>query len=464
MSGAKRDVNYSWHWYFRRKVADALKFQIPNGKRVLFLGNHFQDVVLELKAEKCVVYSTNENYLELDSLKSSSIEVHKINAFEDIEEEREFDYIVCFSALCETADINQLLSRIRQNLIPSSRLIVYQHNHLWMPLLRLGSLLRIKRRETYQNWLSIADIQSYLHAFGYEPVRTWRHTLVPAQIFGLGSLINFLFDLLPILDGLKFNQFVVGRLISNQSTSRERSLTICITVRNERDNIESIVQSLPVLTKNQEILFVEGHSTDGTAEEIVRVIGKYPDKNVRMMGQPGIGQGDAIRVGFKAATGDIIILYEGDGTCNPDDISYFYAAMCTNRYEFIQGSRFVYPLGTASMPRINQIGNMIFARWFSWFLQVHSTDVLSGIKAVSKSAFEDIYVNWGKLPVEDPFGDFELVFGASRQALRMGEIPITYKPREYGQSKTKVFHHGKLLMQLITFAYFQFRRLKMGNA
>jgi glycosyltransferase involved in cell wall biosynthesis len=183
----------------------------------------------------------------------------------------------------------------------------------------------------------------------------------------------------------------------------------------------------------------------------------YPDKHIRLLAQPGKGQGDAIRVGFAAARGDVIILYEGDGTSTPEDIHFFYDAICSGRFEFVEGSRFVYPFDNRSMPVLNKIGNILFARWFSWFLGQHTTDVLSGIKAISRKEYETIHVYWGFLGVDDPFGDFELLYGAFRFGMNFCEIPMNYRPRPYGVSKSQVLRHGLYLVRMALRGFWMFR-------
>lgn len=237
-----------------------------------------------------------------------------------------------------------------------------------------------------------------------------------------------------------------------------QSLTICLTVRDERDNIEKIVTSLPRLTDKQEILFVEGHSTDGTFEEIQRVMKKYPHKNIRLIKQMGIGQGDAIRIGFRRAKGEIIILYEGDGTSDPNDIKQFYDAIANEKYQFIEGNRFTYPNTLKAMSLTHRIGNWFFAKWFSLILKQPIHDVLSGIKAILKKDYDSLYETWGFSGITDPFGDFELLFGAIRLKLRIGELPIHYYPRSYGVSKTKTLAHGFMLLKMAILGSIYVRR------
>ncbi|MBT4122181.1 glycosyltransferase family 2 protein [bacterium] len=432
---------YKWHKYFWHQAISALSFLIPEGKNILFIGEY------------------NYDFLKNARPKSLDIVNKDIDTFVP---DKKYDYIIIFSVLGISENICDVLRNIKSGITSSTRVIIYQHNYLWMPFLKLGSLFRIKNKELNHNWLSVHDTNTYLKSFGYETIRTYKKTLWPTNILFFGNIINLISIIIPLFDIFKINQFIVARLLVKDE-SEEKSLTICITVRDEKENIEPIVKALPKVCQNQEILFVEGHSTDNTLEEIHRVKDVYSDKNIRVIGQPGIGQGDAIRVGFKDASGDVIILYEGDGTSEPDDIKYFYDAIASGRLEFIEGSRFVYPLSLKSMPLVNKLGNMVFANWFSWFLKSYMTDVLSGIKAISKESYQDIYNNWGSLNLHDPFGDFELLYGAARFNLKLGEIPMKYYPREYGETKTHVFKHGIKLFIFVLKGNFIFRHLKNYN-
>jgi len=311
----------------------------------------------------------------------------------------------------------------------------------------------------------LADLNACLTGLGFRKIRTFRQTICPVKFLLVGPLLNFLADLIPLFDLLKLDQFILARpgLELTQGAQAGKSLSIVLTVRDEKGNVEPIVRSLPQVCADQEIVFVEGHSTDGTAEEIERVAAAFPEKNIRLLRQPGQGQADAIRTGFRDSAKDILILYEGDGTSDPADIGYFYKAICSGRFDFVEGSRFIYPLDGGTMPLTNRIGNIFFAKWFSWFLGQHATDVLSGIKACSRREFALIDRFWGFLKTEDPFGDFELLYGAFRFGLNFCEIPIHYRPRPYGRSKTRVFRHGFYLLRMAARGYILFRRADAGR-
>ncbi len=450
---------HAWkqHRYYYGRIVSVLRFITSCKASILYLGdlNPFICSFLEKFEQACVVLKPGNDYIHHSSSKIKNF--HRIDEIQD----KRFDYIVCNCSLGESDDINRDLRSILELTDEKSRVIIYQYNYLWELLLKAGAFLNLKKREKTQNWLSLSDLSTYLISAGFKPVRLFRKTLCPVQLVLIGPVINFIATILPLFDFFKIDQFIIAKNDLIQST--DKNLTICLTVKNEKENIQPIVESLPILHPYQEILFVEGHSTDGTREEIERMIQLNPSKNIRLVVQSGKGQGDAIRIGFRQARGDVIILYEGDGTSDPGDIQYFYYAVCKGRAEFIEGSRFVYPLTVEKMPLINQLGNALFAKWFNWLLGQTFTDVLSGIKAVTKSGFLRIDETWDFLKTDDPFGDFDLLYGAARHGLLIGEIPMKYRPRTYGSSKTRVIRHGLTLLKLSLAGFWIFRNSFQGE-
>lgn len=417
-------MSHRFYYSINRKLLD---FLVPSDKMILFYGKNSFGF-----KRKNITFAKDNNYVP-----------HK-----------KYDYIILNGNLGYTNDVMQVLQSAYKASKPTSRLIIYQHNHLWQWILWFIESLGLKRKEGVQNWLSINDVSLYMSAAGFEKTRVFRRTIFPASLFGVGRIINLIFAILPILDFWKLDQYIIGRPITDR---RLNSLTICITVKNEKGNIEPIANFIPKIANNQEILFIEGHSTDGTRDEVKRVIKKYPKQNIRLIKQSGNGQGDAIKLGFSKAKGDVILLYEGDGTSDPRDLNYFYNALAEGRFEFVEGSRFVYPLDNKSMPAANKLGNMFFAKWFSFFLNQRATDVLSGIKGLLKEDFDLINKSWGFLGFNDPFGDFELLYGAVKNGLKIGEIPMRYYPRKYGKSKTNVLKHGTYLLKMALSGYLKFR-------
>ena len=328
---------------------------------------------------------------------------------------------------------------------------------LWRPIFRAAEWLHLKRRSAGQNWLSCGDIETFLTGAGFETVDIRCKLHCPKSLFGIGRVVNALASVVPFAGRLASTQFIIARPTPDPGASFGKSATIVLTTRDERDNIEPIVRQIPDVGVETEILFVEGHSTDGTREEIQRVIDAFPERNIRLLVQDGIGQGDAIRKGFASARGDVIILLEADQTSPPQDVQKAFDIVASGRADFVNGTRFVYPRDKGAMPLPNAIGNWVFAMWFTWFLGQRTSDVLCGIKAIDRKQFHRLNRNWGFLGLFDPFGDFELAFGAARLALKTCEVPTRYGCRGYGQPKSRVFRHGLMLLRMASRATVVFK-------
>ncbi|MBM3395148.1 MAG: glycosyltransferase family 2 protein, partial [Betaproteobacteria bacterium] len=237
----------------------------------------------------------------------------------------------------------------------------------------------------------------------------------------------------------------------------ERSVTVVIPCRNEQGNIEAAIRRLPAFGSSQEVLFVEGNSTDGTREEIERVIRAYPGRTIRLLAQPGKGKGDAVRTGFAQATGDVLMILDADLTMPPEDLPKFYRALIGGKGEFINGCRLVYPMEQQAMRMLNLLGNKFFSLAFSWLLNQRIKDTLCGTKVLSREDYRRIADNRAYFGDFDPFGDFDLLFGASKLNLKIVEVPIRYRARSYGETNIRRFAHGWLLLKMTVYAFFKLK-------
>jgi len=232
----------------------------------------------------------------------------------------------------------------------------------------------------------------------------------------------------------------------------EKSVSIVIPCKNENGNIESAITEIPEFGCKQEVIFVDGHSVDGTQEEIERVIETYPERDIRFYVQKGHGKGDAVRLGFQEASSEILMILDADLTVHPHDLKKFYKALVTGKGEFINGCRLIYPVEKSAMRLLNMLGNKFFSLAFSWLLNQRIKDTLCGTKVLSKCNYEKIASNRKYFGDFDPFGDFDLLFGASKLNLKIIELPIQYRSRTYGETQIRRFYHGWLLLKMSIFA------------
>ena len=285
-----------------------------------------------------------------------------------------------------------------------------------------------------------------------------RFMLAPKYVPVLSDLVNQYLAPLPVLNALGMLRFVILRMVDLPAPSRELSTTIVVPCLNERGNIRDAVTRTPAFGGRHEFIFVDGRSTDGTVDEIERVIGDYPDKDIKVFTQEGKGKGDAVRLAFSKATGDILMILDADLTVPPEDLPKFYNAIAMNHGEFINGTRLVYPMEKQAMRFLNILGNTFFSVVLSWLLDQRLKDTLCGTKVLRRSDYERIAANRAYFGDFDPFGDFDLLFGAARQNMKIIEVPIRYRDRTYGTTNISRFRHGLLLLRMSLFAFGKIKR------
>jgi glycosyltransferase involved in cell wall biosynthesis len=256
---------------------------------------------------------------------------------------------------------------------------------------------------------------------------------------------------LPLIRHLGVLQYYVARPIPTEP--RECSVSVVIPCRNEKGNIEQAVLRLPTFGKSLEIIFVEGNSTDGTLEEVKRVAQAYGQQtNIRWAVQDGKGKGNAVRNGFSIATGELLMILDADLTVAPEDLPKFYDTARLGKGEFVNGSRLVYSMEREAMRFLNVLGNKFFSVMFTWLIGQKIKDTLCGTKVLFKEDYDMIVAQRSYFGDFDPFGDFDLLFGAAKLNLRIVELPVRYHARTYGETNIQRWRHGWLLLRMVVFA------------
>jgi glycosyltransferase involved in cell wall biosynthesis len=301
------------------------------------------------------------------------------------------------------------------------------------------------------NWLASADVVNLLRLAEWEPISIQHRILFPFYLGGLGQVINR--ALTPILPLFCLSVFVVARpLRPVEQQARHLSVSVIIPARNEAGNIAAAVERIPKMGTGTELIFVEGHSRDDTWSQIQRVAAEHPHLSIKILRQTGKGKGDAVRAGFAAATGDILMILDADLTMPPEELPKFYEVIASGKAEFANGVRLVYPMDEKAMQFLNLCANKTFGLIFTWLLGQPVKDTLCGTKALSRAHYEKIAANRAYFGEFDPFGDFDLLFGAAKLNLKIADIPIRYRQRTYGETNIQRWRHGWLLLRMVIFA------------
>ena len=448
--------------YYYQDIEILHQFIIPKGSTVLEIGCGTGNLLAAVQPSLGVGIDFSDNVIEIAQSKypylhflSSDAEKLSPDIFkrQNIDIPNAFDFIVISGVLGYISDIQSVLNKLQKLCNPQTRIILVFHNFLWEPLLRTAEKIGQRRPQPQQNWLSMNDAKNLLTLTGYIPVKIGRRFLIPKKIPIISHLINRYLIQLPVINHLGLTNYVVARPNSYTPLEKEYCVSVIIPARNEAGNIAAAIERLPLLGKHTEVIFIEGHSTDNTWEEIQRISEtKKANFTIKAFQQTGKGKADAVRLGFSEATGDILMILDADLTVQPEELPHFYQAMAEQRGEFINGSRLVYPRSLEAMPWLNTLANKFFALVFSFLLGQQIKDTLCGTKVLWRKDYQRIVANRKYFGDFDPFGDFDLLFGAAKLNLHIVEVPVRYQARSYGQSNIAHFREGLILLKMCWYA------------
>jgi len=435
--------------FYHHSLQRYFSFIIAEGSRVIEIGCGRGDLLASVKPSygvgvdfsPVIIEQARKQYPEL---------VFLVEDAGELQLSETFDYIILSDLAGCLWDIQKVFGNVRKLCHSHTRLVISNYNYLWEGVMKLGEKLHIKLAQPRQNWLSTADLDTLLRLEDFEVVVVRQKLLFPKYIPVVNFLLNRLLANLPLISRLDLVNLIVARPVF--TAAQEYTVTIVVPARNERGNIENALLRTPDFGLSQEFIFVEGHSSDGTYEEMIRVKEAWPGKDIKVFRQTGRGKGNAVREGFAAASGDILMILDADLTMPPEELPKFYHALRRNKGEFINGCRLVYPMEKDAMRFLNFLANKFFGVLFTYLLGQRLKDTLCGTKVLFRKDYEAISRNRHYFGEFDPFGDFDLLFGAAKLNLKITEIIIRYRDREYGSTQISRFRHGWLLVKMSAFA------------
>ena len=441
---SRRERDARRHSTYYRDRLDWLKNMIPSDASIAEVGSGIGWTLSRLPQTKKVGIDLSSKMIDVAKQNDAS-STYVQNDVEHLTHRGEYDYVLMLDSINSLGDVQAALTSIRTNLCGErTRLVITHYNFLWQPIFMLGELLGWKTKFPEQNWLSRNDLVNLLDLTGFEVVSAGERMLCPVGIPLVEQFFNHILVTLPFLRVFGLTKTIIARPLRKER--KEYSVSILSAVRNERGNIARIAQTMPTMGTRTELIFVEGHSTDGTWEEMERVRKEgNAGIEIKTFKQPGRGKGDALHFGASQATGDILMVYDGDFTVHPLELRKQYDILADGRAELVNASRLVYPLEKGAMRLKNLIGNKVFSAMFSWLFMQKLVDTLSPVKALFRHHYKKMTLR------RDPFGDFDLFFGASAQQLKMREVPIHYLERTYGVTKMRPFKHAWMLLKMFFF-------------
>jgi len=442
--------------YYYQEIERLIKFIVLPNSSILEIGCSTGDFIGHLRPRRGLGIDFSEEMIKIAREKYPEYEF-LVDDAECLHIEEKFDYVIISDLIGHLDDVWQAFRELQKVTKKETRVIITYYNYLWEPILKIGEIFGLKMKEYHQNWLCLEDIKNLLALNGYEVIRSGYRLLFPKYIPIISFIFNKFLAYIPLIKNLCLIEYIIAKERDVEITKEEYTCSVIIPTKNEAGNIEGAVKRTPIMGKRTELIFVDGHSEDGTIEKIEEMIRLYPERNIRLLFQDGVGKKDAVMKGLNEAGGEVLFILDSDLTVLPEDLLKFYIAIAEGRGEFINGSRLVYPLEMDSMRFLNKIANKAFSLIFTWILEERITDTLCGTKVFFKKDYERIKENRKFFGDFDPFGDFLLLFGATKLNLKIVDIPVRYKPRTYGDIKIKRFRHGLLLLKMVFVAFFKLK-------
>lgn len=435
---------------YHRRLREIYRHIVSPGLNVLELGCGRGDLLAALSPNRGVGVDFSAEMLKVARQRHPSLTFIESDAHA-LRLNETFDIIILSDLVNDAYDVQAILENIHPLCRPDTRVIVNTYSRLHQPILSLAGRMGLATPLLPQNWLTPSDTENLLHLAGFEVIHRLREILLPLPIPLLRELSNKVLVKVWPFSPLAWTNIHVARIRPIAREARP-TVSVIIPARNESGNIEAAFQRIPQMGSHTELIFVEGHSKDDTYSVIEKAIAAHPEWDAKLFKQTGKGKADAVRLGFEKASGEVLMILDADLTVRPEELPRFYKALVSGKGEFINGVRLVYPMQEQAMQFLNLLGNKFFSIAFSWLLGQSIKDTLCGTKVLYKRDYERIAANRAYFGEFDPFGDYDLIFGAAKQNRKIIDLPIRYQERTYGSTNIDRWRHGMLLFRMVAIA------------
>lgn len=453
-----RTQGQSWtiSGYYHKRLSDIYQFLIPAGMRVLELGCGLGNLLSAVRPAYGTGVDLSSVMVRQAAQRYQTLSFVHADA-QGVDLGKTFDFIICSDLVNDLEDVQLVFETARRHSHPGTKIIINTYSRVWEGPRRVAEAIGLVRPHLEQNWLTAEDVANLLYLADFETVRHWQEILWPIRTPGIDALANKYLVRFAPFRWFALTNFLIARPWPQPAPAPAPIVSVVVAARNEEGNIPDIFDQVPQMGGGTELIFVEGNSKDDTYGAIQREMAKRPHMDVKLFKQPGKGKGDAVRTGFANATGEVLMILDADLTVPPEDLPRFYEAWQSGKAEFVNGVRLVYPMEQRAMRFFNLIGNKFFSLMFTWLLSQSIKDTLCGTKVLSKRHYEMIAANRAYFGEIDPFGDFDLIFGAAKYNLKIVDMPVRYRERVYGETNIQRWSHGWILLRMVALAM---RRIK----
>jgi hypothetical protein len=440
--------------FYRKLLVHRYNLLIPRNANVIEIGCGMGELLNGLHAPRKIGIDLSPDQVARGKEQFPHLDLRTGAGETAVLPEGPFDVIILSDVLNYAADVEVLLRRLHGSSHRGTRLFINVYNTLWRPLLSSARRLGLAAQQPASNWLSREDVINLCRLADWEVFKSFGAILIPLPLGPLTSFVNRF--IAPFLGWFCVSIFLIARR-SSLPRREPGVVSVVIPARNEAGNIAQAIKRVPQLGRETELIFIEGHSKDNTWEVISALPDTFEHGRIVKLRQSGKGKGNAVVEGFRIATGDILMILDADLTMPPEDLPKFIEVLASSKGEFANGVRLIYPMDERAMRFANLCANKGFSLVFSWLLGQPVKDTLCGTKVIWREDYKRVDGSRAYFGDFDPFGDFDLLFGADKQNLKIVDVPIRYKERFYGETNIHRWKHGVILTRMVLFAA---RRLK----
>ncbi len=444
--------------YFRGLVGRVFRHLIGPGRRVLQVGCHEPGNFLPaVDAEEGVCVDISAEMIRISKEENPQYQYYR-SPDETMPDLEPFDDIIIVNC-SEVADVHDSLVDLKKCARKDSRIFIYNYNRLWEPVLKFAEATGFKFPQVTRSWISINDMNGFLRNACYETLKIYRKVLFPFRIPGVSWLLNEIIATLPLVRYLCLVNVFVARIIPKPMDAKTVSVSVVIPCKDEFQNIETAVTRIPEMGTYTEIIFCDDKSTDGTADEVVRMQAEHPERDIKLLKGPGICKAENVWAGFNGATGDILMILDADLSVMPEKLPQFLEVLAAGHAEFINGSRMVYPMQSNAMRGLNILGNKGFGAIFRMILEQSIKDTLCGTKVLWRKDWPRLRALVGSWGISDRWGDFDLLFSAAKIQLKIIDLPVHYQDRVHGETKmTRRLRNAAIMARICCVAFWKLRK------
>jgi SAM-dependent methyltransferase len=422
---------------------------VPEGQRVLEVGCGRGDLLAALRPSVGVGVDVSEGMIDAARRRHPELRFMRV-AGEELDLGETFDYVVLWDLVPYVYDLQALLVAVVRHCHPRTRVLISTYSNAWRPLLSFAARLGLRPRRPVRNWVAPRDLANLVELAGLEVVVERKEILLPFTVPFLSPVLNGMLAHVPGFRSLDLSHWLVAR--PAPVAANAVGVSVIVPCRNEAGSIADIVERVPEMGRETELVFVENGSTDDTRARIEEQVATA-DRDITLVVREAAGKWSAVQAGFAAARHEVLMILDADLTVAPEDLPKFYEALVTGRGELINGSRLVYGMETGAMRFLNLFGNKFFAWIMSTVLGQYVKDTLCGTKVLFREDWERMYKLRSELGPDDPFGDYHLLLGAALLGLKVLNVPVRYGARTYGTSNMQRFSYGGTLTRLALAGY-----------